>query len=147
VTTYRLKGTSGAVVNQAYPLDGRLVLGRADDCDVRIDHDSVAPRHAEVSMAGEGGVVIRDLGSGLETRVNGEPVGEARLSGGDEIQVGNCRLMLQAPGLRPERVLGAEPGPAVGGIWKWLVPVAIVAAAALAWYFGYLEIPGTGVQT
>jgi len=138
MTTYRLKGTSGAVVNRAFPLAGRLVVGRAGDCDLCIDHDSVAPHHAEFTVSAAGRVTVRDLGSGLGTRVNGEAVSERSLAGGDEIQLGTSRLMLQAPGLRPERVLGAEPARKSGWRWVWLV-LALLAAGALVWRFGYLD--------
>jgi predicted component of type VI protein secretion system len=139
MTSYRLKGTSGALINQVFSLSGRLLIGRADDCDVRIDLEGVAPHHAEVRTIGQGAVLLRDLGSATGTRLNGEPVSEARLHSGDEIQVGQCRLMLQAPGLKPERVLtevATRPRPRH---WKWLLPLALVLLAALAWQQGWLE--------
>lgn len=141
MSPYRLKGTSGSVVNQSFPLSGRLVIGRADDCELRIDHESVAPHHAEILLTDQGDVLIRDLGSGKDTCVNGETVTEAALSGGDEVQLGNSRLMLQAPGLRPERVLGAQPDSGPGMRWWWLIPAGLLAAAALAWRLGHLGFP------
>jgi predicted component of type VI protein secretion system len=139
MTSYRLKGTSGALINQVFSLSGRLLIGRADDCDVRIDLEGVAPHHAEVRTTGQGAVLLRDLGSATGTRLNGEPVSEAQLKSGDEIQVGQCRLMLQAPGLKPERVLtevATRPRPRH---WPWLLPLALVLLVALAWQQGWLE--------
>jgi predicted component of type VI protein secretion system len=138
MSSYRLKGTSGALINQAFSLSGRLLIGRADDCDVRIDLEGVAPHHAEVRAIGQGAVLLRDLGSATGTRLNGEPVSEAQLKSGDEIQVGQCRLMLQAPGLKPERVLTAEATRPPRRHWPWLLPLVLLLLAALAWQQGWL---------
>ena len=139
VAIYRLKGTSGSVINRAFTLSGKLLIGRADDCDIRIEHGSVSPRHAEVLLAQDGSVRLRDLESESGTRLNGEFVSDAILSGGDELHIGNCRLMLQAPGLRPDRVLEADKAREKKGSWPWLLALAFVAGALLAWQNGYLE--------
>lgn len=135
---YRLKGTSGDLVNQTFALEGRLLIGRADDCELRVDHDSVAPHHAEVTLAGNGQVRLRDLGSASGTRVNGQAVEEAMLNSGDEIAVGPCRLMLQAPGLRPERVLTEAATRPCRRHWPWLLPLALLLLVVLAWRQGWL---------
>jgi hypothetical protein len=137
---YRLKGTAGELINRVFTLEDRLLIGRADDCDVRIAHASVAPHHAEVLRAGDGGVLLRDLGSAAGTRVNGEVVTQARLSSGDEVQVAQCRLMLQAPGLRPERVLTGAATRPHRRHWPWLLAVALVMAGLLAWQQGWLSL-------
>ncbi|MFT5138739.1 MAG: hypothetical protein ACI9H8_000388 [Lysobacterales bacterium] len=135
---YRLKGTAGVVINQAFRLSGSLVIGRADDCDIRIDDESVASHQAEVRLSAEGGVEVQDLGSGSGVSLNGEKVTQAMLAGGDEIQIGNCRLMLQAPGLRPERVLAGAAIKPPKQHWPWLLAVALTAALALAFRMGWL---------
>ena len=140
MTSYRLKGTSGALINQVFSLSGRLLIGRADDCDVRIDLEGVASHHAEVRTTGQGAVLLRDLGSATGTRLNGEPVSEAQMHSGDEIQVGPCRLMLQAPGLKPERVLTAEATRPPRKAWRWLLALAVVMAGVLAWQQGWLAL-------
>jgi hypothetical protein len=66
-------------------------------------------------------------------------VSEAQLKSGDEIQVGQCRLMLQAPGLKPERVLTAEAIRLPRRHWPWLLPLVLLMLAALAWQQGWLE--------
>ncbi len=139
MTSYRLKGTSGAVLNQTFRLSDRLVIGRADDCDICIDHEGMAAHQAEVVLTSEGKVRVRDLGSGSGIRVNGEKIIESAFAGGDELQVGNCRLMLQAPGLRPERVLaGTAMRPPIVH-WPWLIALATGAGAVLAWENGYFN--------
>ena len=44
MSIYRLKGASGAVINQSHTLGEKTLIGRADDCDLRIDQDGVAGR-------------------------------------------------------------------------------------------------------
>ena len=134
MSKYRLKGTSGSVINQAFPLATGLIIGRADDCDIRIEHESVATHHAEILLSDSARVSIRDLGSETGTRVNGEEIKEAQLFGGDEVHVGNCRLMLQAPGLRPDRVLDADAVREPTKLWPWLMAILLAAAGLLvAW--------------
>lgn len=140
MTAYRLKGTSGDLINQSFALEGRLLIGRADDCELRVDHESVAPHHAEVTLTEDGQVRLRDLGSASGTRVNGQAVSETVLTSGDEIAVGPYRLMLQAPGLRPERVLTDAATRPRRRHWPWLLPLALLLLAVLAWRQGWLDM-------
>jgi hypothetical protein len=138
MSIYRLKGTSGPVINQTFTLQERLLIGRSDVCDIRIDQEDVAARHAEVVSAGEGRLLLRNLDPPMQTLLNGVAVEESELSGGDEIRIGTCRFMLQAPGLRPDRVLTGEAVEVRRRHWPWLLAVALAAAAVLAWQRGWL---------
>ena len=126
---YKLKGTSGSVINQSYPFTDTIVLGSSPDCDVQLNEPNVAARHVEI-QGQDGGLVLRDLGSESGTLLNGEPVSEASLASGDEIRVGTCRFMLQAPGLRPERVLTAEVVEKCPRRWPRVLVWTTLAAAA-----------------
>ena len=139
MSTYRLKGASGAVIDQSFTLGERTVIGRADDCDVRLDQDGVAPRHAAITHGSGGGLTLEALDTGSETLLNGEVVTTASLASGDEIRVANCRFVLQAPGLRPEKVLTAEATRPRRGYLPWLIVGGLLAAAAGAWYAGLLN--------
>ena len=139
MSIYRLKGTSGPLINQAFSLSERLLIGRSDDCDIRIDSDGIAAHQAEVLLTDDGGVMLRNIAGPARIQVNGEPVDEVRLAGGDEIQLGNCRLMLQAPGLRPDRVLDADAVRPSSRRWPWLLVLLLGAAGALAWRYGYFD--------
>ena len=138
MSIYRLKGASGAVINQSHVLGKRTVIGRADDCDLRVDTDGVAGRHAEIVDDGAGGLTLNHLAPGHETMLNGESVQTAALGSGDEIRIAGCRWVLQAPGLRPEKVLTAEAVGKRRGWIPWAVVAALLGAAAAAWYFGLL---------
>ena len=56
---------------------------------LRIEHPSIAPRHAELINAKDS-ATLRDLGSAQGTRVNGEKIGERVLKEGDLLQFGSC---------------------------------------------------------
>ena len=140
---YKLKGTSGSVINQSFPFAESVVLGSAPECDIRLDEAGVSERHAEIRRVDGKALLLRDLGSKTGTLLNGIPVSEAQLGSGDEIRIGTCRWMLQAPGLRPDRVLTAE---AVGEpprrwprILLWSGLAAAAAAAVLQFKPEWLE--------
>jgi hypothetical protein len=138
LSIYRLKGASGPVINQSHTLGKRTLIGRADDCDLRVDQDGVAGRHAEIVEDGEGGLTLNHLADGAETVLNGEPVQSAGLGSGDEIRIANCRWVLQAPGLRPEKVLTEQAIAKHRGWIPWVVVAVLLAAGGTAWYLGYL---------
>ena len=135
---YRLKGTAGEVLNLAFPLEGSLLIGQAVDCDIRVSGEGVAPRHARIVVDDEGGVTVLSLDPDGQTLLNGEPVSRATMSGGDEIRVGTCRWMLQAPGLKPRRVLTETAIASRPARWPWLLALAVAAALLLAWQRGWL---------
>jgi pSer/pThr/pTyr-binding forkhead associated (FHA) protein len=137
MSTYRLKGASGAVINQSFTLGARTVVGRADDCDLRLDQAGVAPRHAEIVVSDDG-LFLRCLDAGAEVAVNGQAVETAELASGDEIRIAACRFVLQAPGLKPGKVLTAEAVRTRRSYLPWLIVAGLLSAAALAWYTGLL---------
>ena len=129
---YKLKGTSGSVINQSFPFGELIVLGSSADCDVQIDEPGVASRHAEIRLIDGQSLQLKDLGSGTGTLLNGESVSETLLGSGDEIRIGTCRWMLQAPGLRPERILTAEVVKKPTRHWPRALVWTSLAAAATA---------------
>lgn len=137
MSTYRLKGASGAVANQAFVLSGRSVIGSGEDCDLRIEQEGVAARHAEI-VADADGLELQALAGADEVRVNGEAVQRRRLASGDEIRIANCRWVVQAPGLRPEKVLTGQPVKSRWRFLPWLIVGALLGAAAIAWQQGLL---------
>lgn len=137
MSSYRLKGASGPVIDQSFTLGARTVIGRADDCDLRLDQEGVAGRHAEISQA-DGGLTLSRLDPAHEVLLNGRPIERASLSSGDEIRVAQCRFVLQAPGLRPEKVLTPEATRPRRGYLPWLIVAALMTAAAVAWYSGLM---------
>ncbi len=73
-----------------YPLlDNPVVLGRGEDCDIRISDHSVSRRHARIEPSPDGYFAI-DLQSTNGTFVNDVPTDVATLKDGDYLRVGNC---------------------------------------------------------
>jgi len=135
---YKLKGTSGSVINQSFPFSESIVLGSSPECDVQLDEPGVALMHAEIRLLEDKSLQLKDLGSATGTLLNGVAVTETLLGSGDEIRIGTCRWMLQAPGLRPERVLTAEAVSKPPRRWPRVLLWAGLAAAAAAlavWQF------------
>lgn len=135
---FRFKGASGQVLNQVFPLSGRQVIGTDRDCHIHVAGAGIAPRHAEVTLGGDGEVSLRHLAAGYETLCNGEAVTETSLSAGDEVRIGTCRWVLQAPGRRPERVLDEAQARVRRPLLPWLLPASLALAALLAWRNGWL---------
>ena len=73
MSTYRLKGASGAVINQTFTLGARTVIGSADDCDLRVDSDGIEPHHAEI-IDEQHSLLLKKLAPAAELLLNGEPV-------------------------------------------------------------------------
>ena len=132
MSVYKLKGTSGSVINQSFPFGESVVLGSSADCDIQLDEPGVSSRHAEIRLLDTKSLQLKDLGSKTGTLLNGESVTETLLGSGDEIRIGTCRWMLQAPGLRPERVLTAEVVGKPTRRWPRVLVWTSLAAAAAA---------------
>ena len=137
MSIYRLKGASGAVVNQSFTLGAKTVIGSAGNCDLRIESDGVEPRHAEIT-GGQDTLLLKNLASRAETLLNGEAVDQASLASGDEIRIASCRWVLQAPGLRPQKVLTASAIRSRRNYLPWLIVGGLLAAAVLSWQRGWL---------
>jgi diguanylate cyclase (GGDEF)-like protein len=65
-----------------------LLVGRGDDCDIRIPDNSVSRRHACLRADGDGYYAL-DLDSTNGTFVNDEAIEQMRLKDGDTLRVGN----------------------------------------------------------
>lgn len=82
--------------NQRVPLgETPVVIGRAPECNIQLHDSNVSRRHAEVRPHGTGYSVV-DLGSTNGTRVNGLRVAEQVLTDGDEILIGNTKMVFEA---------------------------------------------------
>ena len=103
------------------------VVGRREDCDLRIPLGEVSRKHCRILRDGDS-LKLEDLGSSNGTFLNGSRVQEALLSPGDTIQVGPVVFVLQIDGqpsddeLQPVQmesaaagVLGDDDGPVMGG--------------------------------
>jgi predicted component of type VI protein secretion system len=102
---------------QLIPLDGGepveilkdlTVVGRKEDCDLRLDHKSVSKQHC-VIVKTDGLLLLRDLGSTNGTRVNGQRVRRAALLPNDNLSIANFRFRVYlGPGEPPAAVAPHE---------------------------------------
>src|SRR5689334_22156902 len=73
------------------------VIGRREDCDLRIPLGDVSRKHCRIVRDGDM-LKLEDLGSSNGTFLNAHRVQEALLSPGDSIQVGPVVFVLQVDG-------------------------------------------------
>jgi pSer/pThr/pTyr-binding forkhead associated (FHA) protein len=85
---------------QLVPLDGSppieivkdlVVVGRREDCDLRLEHKSVSKIHC-VLVKTDGLLMLRDLGSTNGTRVNGTRVRRAALLPNDQVSIASYKF-------------------------------------------------------
>ncbi|GAC1351854.1 MAG: hypothetical protein NVSMB1_08900 [Polyangiales bacterium] len=95
----RLMLLTGAEGGTEFPLDKpRLILGRGDDVDVRVNHSSVSRHHCELLEATPGQYEVVDQASANGVRVNGHDVKKAILNPGDTIELGDVQLKYLSAG-------------------------------------------------
>jgi transcriptional regulator with GAF, ATPase, and Fis domain len=86
------------------------VVGREGDCDVKLEDSRSSRRHAEIVRQKADSYLLRDLGSSNGTIVNGATVrGERQLRDGDEISVGQTKMVFILRGIAPAAEYLPEP--------------------------------------
>jgi len=86
-----------------FPLgEGITLIGRQDDCDLRIPLSEISRKHAQLIIH-EGTVTLRDMGSANGTYVNNRRITEKDLAPGDHIVLGPVVFTVQING-QPESV-------------------------------------------
>ncbi|MFI6679021.1 FHA domain-containing protein [Kribbella sp. NPDC050470] len=83
-------GPDGDVV----PILDLVLIGRAPDCDLILDHPEVSRHHAELLRMDELSYELRDLGSTNGTSVNGARVHSRLVGDGDQLRLGSLPLNL-----------------------------------------------------
>ena len=70
------------------------VVGRKEDCDLRLDHKSISKFHC-VIVRMENTLLLRDLGSTNGTMVNGKRIRRATLKNNDRLNIANLPFKVQ----------------------------------------------------
>src|SRR5271154_1881638 len=71
-----------------------MIVGRKDDCDLRLDHKSISKQHC-VIVKTDGILLLRDLGSTNGTRVNGQRVRRAALLPNDRVNIASLAFRVE----------------------------------------------------
>lgn len=87
----------------------RVVIGRAEDCDIRIKSPAVSRHHCAVEID-DGDWIIRDLGSTHGVEVEGVKVSEAAIVPGLEVVIGPAALRFQSAAARVAAEIARELG-------------------------------------
>ena len=70
------------------------LVGRREDCDLRLEHKSVSKTHC-VIVKTDGMLMLRDLGSTNGTRVNGQRIRRAMLLPDDQLHIASYKFKVQ----------------------------------------------------
>ena len=126
---YVLRGVSGIGFGRSYPVLGPTVIGRAPECDLRIDERGMSRQHARVIPVADG-LEIQDMGSANGCFINGKRVQQGHAAPGDEIGFDTQRFRLVAPGQAEQvhAVPRGEAGSKAPSPWRWLLLAALASA-------------------
>lgn len=103
----RLKVLGGPLSGQSIRLTRKLLIGRAEDCDLRIDSDFVSRYHC-ILLLDDHSLRLRDLGSKNGTFLNGCRIGSNPiiLMHDDNVCIGEVNFVID---LAPAAELSSSP--------------------------------------
>ncbi len=154
----RLVMLAGPTPGAEFPLDReRLTIGRAEDANISVNHNSVSRLHSEVHDLGEGRFEIVDKGSSNGVRVNSAELKRGIIEAGDVIELGDVKFkfvgagQIFLPGVNDtaqlsaigDRVTDGHAGAAATVVPFTLLGAAIAAVVivAAAWYVKHQPAP------
>jgi ABC transport system ATP-binding/permease protein len=95
----RLVMIAGPAPGAEFPLDReRMTIGRAEDANISVNHNSVSRIHCEVHALGDGRFEIVDKGSSNGVRVNGADWRRGIVEPGDVIELGDVQFKFVGAG-------------------------------------------------
>lgn len=94
---------------------GEYTVGRSQQCDVTVDHETVSRQHARLYVE-EHRAFIEDLGSSNGTFINGKPIqGRTPLAHKDRLHLGKALIEVELPtppSEAPTMMITDQPAPA-----------------------------------
>ena len=119
---------------RAYPLPrrGKLIVGRAEESDIRIDHPSLSRRHAAIEI--EGGIYIRELGSTNGTRLGGRrlrPEERVPLPPGELVEIGPIVAVVQGSSVEATATINEAASGAMERVRKLCDRIALGTLSVL----------------
>jgi pSer/pThr/pTyr-binding forkhead associated (FHA) protein len=130
LSKYGLRSQTGRMLGRNFALAGVTLVGRAPECQMRLEEASLSRKHARLIPTDEG-IIIEDLGSTNGTFLNGERVQRATAKPGDEVGFDTLRFRLFEVG--KEDFGNGDSTSARKGVsrWAWLAGGAAIVAAIL----------------
>ena len=105
-----------------------IKVGKLPSSHLRIEDDNVSRMHAVIEVTGPDEIFIIDLGSAAGTIVNGKKVNKTQLQSGDEVVLGDTRVVVEIGGAPAQEAAPvAAPAPAASA-----APVASAPAPTAA---------------
>jgi pSer/pThr/pTyr-binding forkhead associated (FHA) protein len=95
-SAWYLQPMSTALEPNVVEINGKMVLGRAKECDVRLNFAHLSRRHAVLTVTPQG-LELEDLGSSNGTFVNDVKVRRVMLKNGDVLSFDNLRFRIVGP--------------------------------------------------
>jgi len=120
----------GAGVGQLAPIrQGTMLIGRASNAGLRLQHPSISRRHAQVTRRGER-FFIKDLGSQNGTYVNQIRIErEVEIFPGDELVLGTSQIRLRGPSAAGTNSTRSRPDLDPGRQGPSVLAIAIASCA------------------
>lgn len=96
---WSLKAKTGSLVGKTYPIPpaGKVIIGRANNCDIQLPANHVSRQHAEVQIV-SGKLMVKDLNSSNGTYINRKKVADGELKNGDEVRFDTFSFEVVGPG-------------------------------------------------
>lgn len=83
---------------RSFAVSRARIIGREEDCDLRVPVAEVSREHCRVEPNSSGGLSVEDLGSSNGTYINGLQIEEAEMVPGDVMKVGPAFMVLRVDG-------------------------------------------------
>jgi len=93
---WSIRANHSALNNRVYPITGKMVLGRSNECDITLSVSHLSRKHAELSVIGNK-LMVKDLDSANGTFVNGKRITEDTLKKGDELRLDTLSFTVVGP--------------------------------------------------
>ena len=103
----------GRFAGHAVPLGATPVILGREGATIYLESKLASVRHAEIRADG-GGLLLRDLGSAIGTRVNGAPVSARLLAPGDLVEIGEDAFRVDNAVAPPRALLIETRGAMIG---------------------------------
>ena len=102
---------STALEPNVVEIASKMVLGRAKECDIRLNFAHLSRRHAVLTVTPQG-LELEDLGSSNGTFVNDVKVRRVMLKNGDVLSFDNLRFRIVGPEEETDKTQLRAPGAA-----------------------------------